>query len=981
MENITVADGKWRTVSISYKDHKFILALDNDNRAEVNACDMAYNNRANISNGDLIDCFRVEAVYEMPAKCASQIETCYRYFDMNGPLTLGHKTDKSDKLWTYEGCISDVYVNERLVDLGTEAIIDHNTEVGCSLKSNQVCRESRMKSCERCEKVWDSEVKCDSNNSKHQRYVYGLNSTSFVAFKDIQLDGKTQFQTQFEFRLSELEHFLTSERLTLVNLEVYSQKNSQKIATYYLKYDLQLNQVELLDGNDALFKINIDLEDGFWHQLTIRYFNNRLFVVITEELKQSIPFAHHQSYMKAFVGGSPNLKTPTGVHGCVRDLDQGLVILRESTNIGKGCPIKPQRPDASTCSKLCYNNATSCSFEGTSVTCQCQSGFKGKFCQFETRSSHSLLNAVNTCPAKWWGTEPGICGPCKCDESKNFSPDCDKTNGQCQCKDKFYKRVNKVTGEATCVPCNCYLEGSESLQCEQMTGQCKCLSGAGITGRRCDQCVSPFAEMVNNGYECRQLSSSECPRAYKFNTWWPRTKFDEVAIAECPKGSVGKAYRMCRETEGWKSHVDLSDCKSSQLIDSQLYKWSELLRANSSMLNSYQALQLTEDLNEITRRADEEDELNYEPGYFTRDFVATSKHSLYANDLVVIKNLSTFIIQYEIDNAPSFLYIQDKYFLRNLFATLNRLLNKKYEPKLQQYRKNEHRHLKNKTSDVPSYDLTQLFVTLDKYLSILVQFGQYHSSLNVDIDLANFKLAMDNIIGQSYSQTKMRMANFKLITADDSKNKKVAFISLDSLASNLPSRLMIAPSPKPRSQVSQQMQYHKDKFIAVSNVLMVNIQHSPVLLNKAKGLLKDSITAIQDEKSLYIVIDFRLSNIFPAAYDESYKNLKIAPNSNYYCVYLDPETQSWSTKGAKLVAYEYETNTVKCSYDHFSIYAVVTSTNGLSSGPSQPIHFSLVSFIVMPIAFFILFACCFILILIKVSHIFNFKSHLSMIKT
>jgi hypothetical protein len=118
--------------------------------------------------------------------------------------------------------------------------------------------------------------------------------------------------------------------------------------------------------------------------------------------------------------------------------------------------------------------------------------------------------------------------------------------------------------------------------------------------------------MVSNGYECRQLSGSECPRAHKFNTWWPRTKFEQVAAAECPKGSVGTAYRRCSEKAGWSAAVDLSSCRSRQLIDSQLYQWSELLLANSSMLNSYQALQLVEDLNEISRRADEEDELNDE---------------------------------------------------------------------------------------------------------------------------------------------------------------------------------------------------------------------------------------------------------------------------------------------------------------------------------------------------------------------------------
>ena len=36
------------------------------------------------------------------------------------------------------------------------------------------------------------------------------------------------------------------------------------------------------------------------------------------------------------------------------------------------------------------------------------------------------------CPRGWWGNP--VCGPCHCAVSKGFDPDCNKTNGQCQCK-------------------------------------------------------------------------------------------------------------------------------------------------------------------------------------------------------------------------------------------------------------------------------------------------------------------------------------------------------------------------------------------------------------------------------------------------------------------------------------------------------------------------------------------------------------------
>lgn len=950
ISNISVADGKWRTVVLNYEDYEFTLSLDNDNNPEINACELAFNKDRN--DNSLIDCFRVKSTYRLPTKCSSQIETCFRYFDLNGPLILGRQSSlgfvtkhltSDEQAENYEGCISDLYINEKLIDLNGEAMSDHNTQIGCSMKSNKHC-EAKTE-CTKCQQIWGDRYKCNKKSLNSNSHIYSLNSTSYLTLKDIKLDNRNGFRTEFFVRLSENDHFYRNGSVIIANFEVYSNTNSQKLDAYFLNYNLRLNEIELINGQDILFRLATDLDDGFWNKLKLQFVNNRLYIAVNNYLKASAEFSFQDSFMKSFIGGSPNRKQ-SGIVGCVKKLDGRLLLLRESVDISKNCRIE-QSPRISTeiCDQICFNNAT-CNKKNNHITCHCRDGFKGKYCQFEQKRANTLVGNNNSCPAKWWGTEPGICGPCKCDESKNFSPDCDKTNGACQCKPKFYKRVNQVTGEATCVPCNCYLEGSESLQCEQITGQCKCLSGAGITGRRCDQCVSPFAEMTN-GYECRQLSSSECPKAFMFNTWWPRTKFDNYASADCPKGSTGQAYRYCSERTGWLMKVDLSNCQSKKLLDSQLYKWSSLLLSNGSLLNSYQALQIAEDLNEITQRADESDELSYESKYVFKSFLATSLESLYAKDLVVIKNLTMSIIQFEIDNAPSFLYIQDKYFLRNIFSTLNRILNKKYEPKLQQLRNSELMELKNQT-EPSDFKFTDLFICLDKYLSILVQYSQHHSNLNMNIDFNNFKLSLDKIIGQSYSESTNPLVNFKLITADDSKDKKLAYIILDTLASNLPSKLSIGSM-----KANTPIKYHIDEFIAVSNVLMVNIQHQ--IHEKEQ----------EPNKSLYIVIDFVLSNIFPAAYDENYKNLKIAPNSNYYCVYLDVETQSWSTKGAKLISYNYETNTVKCSYDHFSIYSVVTSTNGLSNSNSQPIQFSLITYILIPIAFIILFIICVILFFIK----------------
>lgn len=36
------------------------------------------------------------------------------------------------------------------------------------------------------------------------------------------------------------------------------------------------------------------------------------------------------------------------------------------------------------------------------------------------------------CPRGWWGHP--TCGPCSCDVTKGFDPDCNKTTGECHCK-------------------------------------------------------------------------------------------------------------------------------------------------------------------------------------------------------------------------------------------------------------------------------------------------------------------------------------------------------------------------------------------------------------------------------------------------------------------------------------------------------------------------------------------------------------------
>lgn len=47
-------------------------------------------------------------------------------------------------------------------------------------------------------------------------------------------------------------------------------------------------------------------------------------------------------------------------------------------------------------------------------------------------ASTSVSRQVQPCPRGWWGHP--TCGPCSCDVTHGFDPDCNKTTGECRCK-------------------------------------------------------------------------------------------------------------------------------------------------------------------------------------------------------------------------------------------------------------------------------------------------------------------------------------------------------------------------------------------------------------------------------------------------------------------------------------------------------------------------------------------------------------------
>jgi cadherin EGF LAG seven-pass G-type receptor 1 len=792
LDGLSVSDGKWRTATIEYVDRNVTLSVDNDDLDHVDACEFARNKE---SLGSL-ECFRVNAYYNLPKKCENQIETCFRYFDLNGPFYLGRSQGENDPY--YEGCISDFYLDDQMINLDEDVLLNYKTQIGCQPKVSR-CKANDSK-CSSCKHLWLDKFKC-SNNERVDGEIYGFAGNGYLVMERDEIKTTSDLVIEFSVKFSQFSQRNKSTKIMRLESENFRLD---------LNYDSSNNTLSLTNiNNEALIKIakNDFLIGSYWNTIEIKISPktnsvnlkvNDLFGKNFTSIKSQI-----ETYSSWFMGGE-SISVENNLNGCIKNIKKNGVYVNplEKINVSQGCPsgkISADKVKVCGINSPCYNNGT-CSVDTITgqFKCACIDGFKGEFCQYKNKVSMKLFEKA--CPAKWWGKEPGICGPCECDESKNFSPDCVKNTGECQCKSKYYK-----TKEDRCVPCDCYLEGSTSLQCEPLTGQCPCLKGAGITGRRCDQCVAPLAEMTSKGNECRQLSSNECPRAFGFNVWWSRTPFNNRANSSCPKGSIGLAYRTCEENVGWLNDVDVSGCSSIKLIDSQLLKWSQELNADKSQLNSYQAFKLVDELNKLTMDADlDESNTNDLENQALLDsdmkngHLSTSLNALYAIDLIVIKNLTQKILQYEIDNAPEFLYIQDKYFLTNIFSVLNVMLSKKYEIKFNQLKKRETSFSTNLTS---YSSLTDVLIKLDTYLKLIAEHQQGYSlnENDVQINFPNVQMFMKTIQGQSFAEVTQNV-KFKLLESSSETTSvysnlishKLAFVSLNGPSCNFPNELVTA---------------------------------------------------------------------------------------------------------------------------------------------------------------------------------------------
>ncbi|XP_063282292.1 cadherin EGF LAG seven-pass G-type receptor 3 isoform X2 [Pelobates fuscus] len=619
-----VSDGHWHTIQLRYynkpktgsmgvaqgpsKEKVAVLAVDD--------CDMsvALKFGSEISN------------YSCAAEGVQS--SSKKSLDLTGPLLLGGVPNLPENFPVahreFIGCMRDLYIDSKKIDLASY-IANNGTSAGCHAK-HSYCDSNPCKNGGSCTVSWGT-FSCDcplgfggkdcriAMHHPHHFNGSGVLSWDFknevkvsipwflgLAFRTRRANGVLlqAYAGQYTTILCQLVSGLVSFSVSRGTSRTSTLLMDQMMVNDGRWHDLQLELRDVRSGRETRYVITINLDYGFYQDT----------VPVGNEL-------HGLRVKHLYVGGVLGMQeVQNGLEGCVQgvrlgETPTGISLSKPSNslnvkpgcNLPNSCDSNPCQGNSScvggwlghtcvchpgyygdTCVDVCHLNP--CENKGLcrhrsntplGYTCECRENHFGQYCEHRMDQQ---------CPKGWWGNL--TCGPCHCDVNKGFDPDCNKTNGQCHCKEFHYR----LKGTDTCLPCDCYPIGSSSRSCDPNTGQCYCRPG--VIGRQCNSCDNPFAEVSPSGCE---VIYDGCPKTLTAGVWWPRTKFSLPAAVPCPKGSLGAAIRHCDEVKGWME-PDLFNCTSPAFME--LSALLDNFERNETELNTIEAKKLALRLRAVT---------------------------------------------------------------------------------------------------------------------------------------------------------------------------------------------------------------------------------------------------------------------------------------------------------------------------------------------------------------------------------------------
>uniref|UniRef100_A0A8C3TG58 Cadherin EGF LAG seven-pass G-type receptor 3 n=1 Tax=Chelydra serpentina TaxID=8475 RepID=A0A8C3TG58_CHESE len=550
-----VSDGQWHTVQLRYYNKPKIGSLgvvqgpskDKVAILMVDECDASVALQFGSEIGNY--------------SCAAEgmQSSSKKSLDLTGPLLLGGVPNLPENFPVahrdFVGCMRDLYIDSKRIDLATY-IANNGTSAGCHAK-HTFCDSNPCKNGGTCSVGWGTfSCECpvgfggkDCRHAMHHAHYFHGNSILSWDFKN-EVKISMPWYVGLAFRTRQLDGAL---------LQAHAGQYTTILCQVLpLQPQTQHGQPGLpcLRGKPAHWiqgEPGVRLGDTL-SGIALPKPNRALNV----EAGCSVP--------------NPCDSSPCPANGICRDEWQSYSCVCQPGYYGGDC--------VDVCHLNPCKNKSVCRRKPGSpfgYVCECGGNHFGQYCEHRVDQQ---------CPKGWWGNP--TCGPCNCDVNRGFDPDCNKTNGQCHCKEFHYR----PKGSDTCLPCDCYPIGSSSRSCDQEVGQCHCRPG--VIGRQCNSCDSPFAEVTPSG--CEVLYDG-CPKTLTAGVWWPQTKFGLPAAVPCPKGSLGAAIRHCDEERGWLE-PDLFNCTSPAF--KELSTLLEGLERNETELNTIEAKKLAHRLRAVT---------------------------------------------------------------------------------------------------------------------------------------------------------------------------------------------------------------------------------------------------------------------------------------------------------------------------------------------------------------------------------------------